>query len=125
MESVVVLAGAKSERAATRWRLDPGVYRRRRFLVAGILLLLIAVALATAQAALAGTGGGPPAATGAAASWAPAGATVWVVRPGDTLWGIARSVDPGKDPRALVDRLAEETHGAALYPGEQIAVPNP
>lgn len=103
--------------------MDPAVYRRRRLLAVGVLLLLIAPALAVAQAALAGTGGGPLTTTGAAVQPVPAGASVWVVRPGDTLWSIAGALDPRGDPRSLVDRLTQEAGGASLYPGERIPIP--
>ena len=45
---------------------------------------------------------------------------VYVVRPGDTLWDIARAAAPGTDPRMLVQELAEAAGGAALEPGQQI-----
>jgi hypothetical protein len=101
---------------------DRATFRRRRLLAVGLLLLLVAAALATVQAALAGTGGGPLTTTGAAAS-RPASAQIWIVRPGDTLWSIARAIDPKGDPRALVDSLARRTGGAGLYPGERISLP--
>jgi nucleoid-associated protein YgaU len=112
-------------------RLDPSVYRRRRLLVAGVALVLLGLlvppmsaVLATVQSALAGTGGGPLTTTGAAAGISTASETVWVVRPGDTLWTIARRVEPQRDPRAVVDQLANELHGTSLYPGEQIPLPS-
>lgn len=107
-------------------RYHPAVYRRRRVLTGGVLLLLVAAALILVQSALAGAGGGPLTATGAAAggSLEPAAASVWVVRPGDTLWSIAHQLEPGGDVRPLVDRLAAETGGADLYPGEQIPLPS-
>ncbi|HET9077536.1 MAG TPA: LysM peptidoglycan-binding domain-containing protein [Acidimicrobiales bacterium] len=93
----------------------------------GLLLLAVAAALVTVQAALAGTGGGPLATTGAAATQAgqmsAASAEVYVVRPGDTLWSIARRFDPHGDVRPLVDRLAARIGGATVYPGEPIPVP--
>lgn len=95
--------------------------------MAGLLLLVMATALVIAQSLLAGAGGGPLAATGAAAGTAeamiPAGTEGWVVRPGDTLWTIARAVDPHGDVRPLVDRLSAEVHGAELYPGEVVPLP--
>ena len=47
---------------------------------------------------------------------------VYVVRPGDTLWDIARALAPGGDPRALVHELAEAAGGAALEPGQRIVL---
>lgn len=93
----------------------------------GLLLLAVAAVLVTVQSAMAGTGGGPLTTTGAAAGpagpMAPAAAEVYVVRPGDTLWSIARSVDPHADIRPLVDRLDAQLGGATLYPGEPISIP--
>lgn len=124
--AVTDLHAAARLRAAAPERLHPSVYRRRRLLAAGILLLAIAAVLSIAQSILAGAGGGPLTTTGAAASggaMTPAGAEVWIVRPGDTLWSIARAVDPKGDVRPLVDRLASETGTAGLYPGEPVAIP--
>jgi LysM repeat protein len=69
---------------------------------------------ATGRAALAG--GGPS---------KPTAARVYVVRPGDTLWGIAtRLGDPRADPRATVDRLvaANGIRSGVIWPGERLVV---
>ena len=113
-------AGRRPVRATSP--VAPEVYRRRRVLVAGVLLLVVAAVLILAQSVLAGTGGGPLTTTGAAASMTPASSATWVVRPGDTLWSIARAIDPHGDVRPLVDRL-EATVGSDLYPGERIPLP--
>ncbi len=49
---------------------------------------------------------------------------VYVVQPGDTLWGIARRADPGADPRPLVDRLttANDLRGT-LHAGDRLRLP--
>lgn len=123
-------AGRAAVRAAVRaagrpGRPDAAVFRRRRLLAGGLFLLAIAAVLILAQLIQAGIGGGPLTTTGAAAGpgMIPAGATEYVVRPGDTLWSIAASLAPGRDERPLVDALARETGGADLYPGETIAIP--
>lgn len=71
--------------------------------------------------------GGGPAVSGTGGSHAvgrAAAARVWVVRPGDTLWRIAEAASlPGSDVRPLVYRLAAETGGRPLYPGERVQVP--
>ena len=115
-------------RTAARMRArrhEAAVYRRRRLLAAGLGFLAIAAVLIVAQLIQAGIGGGPLATTGAAAGSGviPAGATEYVVRPGDTLWTIAASLAPGRDQRPLVDELAHQLGGASLYPGEQITLP--
>ena len=49
---------------------------------------------------------------------------VYVVRPGDTLWTIARRADPGADPRPLVDRLVEVNDlRGTLHAGDQLQLP--
>ena len=58
----------------------------------------------------------------------PQGATLsagqgYVVRSGDTLWGIAARLDPTGDPRPLVDALAAQLHGGPLEPGEVLVLP--
>ena len=116
---------APSRRRAAGRRVEPSVYRRRRLLAAGLVLLAIAAVLIGAQLVQAGIGGGPLTTTGAAAGpgMVSAGATGYVVRPGDTLWSIAAAMEPGRDVRPLVDRLARETGGSTLYAGEVIPIP--
>ncbi len=48
-----------------------------------------------------------------------------VVRPGDTLWSIARRVAPREDPRPLVDAIVAVNHvdPGALVPGQTVVVP--
>jgi LysM repeat protein len=53
-------------------------------------------------------------------------ARIYVVKPGDTLWGIATRVQgPAADPRPEVDRLiaANDIVGAALFPGQRLIIP--
>jgi nucleoid-associated protein YgaU len=52
----------------------------------------------------------------------------YTVRPGDTLWAIARRVGgPGIDPRPLVDAIAHRNGltGSVIQPGASILVPQP
>jgi LysM repeat protein len=46
------------------------------------------------------------------------------VHDGDTLWGIAKRIAPGSDPRAVVDRIKSLNHlgSAALQPGQSLVV---
>jgi hypothetical protein len=58
-------------------------------------------------------------------STVPAGAPAVVeVRPGDTLWSIARRVAPQADPRAVVDQLQRRNGltGGMVRPGQRLAV---
>ena len=92
------------------------VYRRRRRLV---LLAGIGLVLATwlgARAVLGSPGGGLGG-TGRIAAHS------WTVRPGDTIWSIAQTLDPSGDVRSLVDQLSAEVHGQPLQVGQQLPVP--
>jgi hypothetical protein len=99
-------------------------YRRRR-LAAVLVLVLAAPALQVAvHAAPAWLGGGSlatpesrPAAVAATAS------AVHVVQPGDTLWSLARRIQPTGDIRSLVDRLAAAQDGRPLTAGQRIVLP--
>jgi Tfp pilus assembly protein FimV len=58
---------------------------------------------------------------GAGPSTTPA-STVVVVQRGDTLWGIARRLQPSGDVRPLVDALADRAGGASLSVGQRLDV---
>jgi LysM repeat protein len=80
--------------------------------------VLVGLAVALAVGFLGGRAGAGPA--------HPSVARVYVVHPGDTLWGIARSVvGPSGDPRPLVDRLVAVNHlaGGTIAPGERLSIP--
>ena len=70
-------------------------------------------------------GGRATAASGAAAT--PAAARIVVVRPGDTVWAIARRlVGPQADPRFMVEGLIQRNglRDAVVRAGERLAVPD-
>lgn len=50
---------------------------------------------------------------------------VHVVEPGETLWGIARKLEPGTDARRTVDRLvkANRLGRGAVRPGQPLYLP--
>lgn len=100
------------------------VLLRRRIVAVGLLAISLLCIWIGPQAALGRIGGGPLATTGAPGGPQPATARVWIVRPGDTLWSIAESVDPRGDVRPLVDRFDAQIGGTTLYPGETIVVPS-
>lgn len=54
----------------------------------------------------------------------PATAVV-VVQPGESVWSIARTLDPGADPRELVARIRELNSLASgvVVPGQSLVVP--
>lgn len=106
--------------APRRRSLSPGVYRRRRIGV-GALVLAAGFAL---RLLLGGLGGGPlPASEPNISHVRPVAQAVHVVQPGDTMWTIARSLQPEGDVRPLVDRLAEARDGRPLTVGERIELP--
>ena len=47
---------------------------------------------------------------------------VYVVQPGDTLWSIARRLQPTGDVRPLVHRLERANGGARLQVGDRLAL---
>lgn len=106
-----------ASRGARRARPSAQVRRRR-----AILLLLVAVTIVTLLAlplrVLAG-------ASSAVAASAPAlrPGQVYVVRSGDTLWGIAERLDPTGDPAVLVSRMEQRLGTDLVYPGEHILLP--
>ena len=85
-------------RRRTRVRWD-----RVAVLVAALAVLVsVLIALrAGSQSATAGTTPGD----GAMVAPVPTALVTRTVVPGDTLWAIASSVDPGADPRPMVDRI--------------------
>jgi hypothetical protein len=102
------------------------VYRRRRLvaLVSAMVLLAVAVAAALTVAGRLGGGGAStaPAAPTAIAVGARPAAT-YVVQPGDTVWSVARRMQPDGDIRPLVDEIVARNGGAALVVGQLLALP--
>lgn len=64
--------------------------------------------------------------TRAARGWEPTPATVWVVRPRQTMWQYAEEHYPGRDPREIVERIRAANGGVdpgRLRPGRVLIVP--
>lgn len=102
---------------------------RHRHPVAGALLVALLVA---AWLLAAGVLGGPDAGSTRAPSapmtvqadaLLPVSSTSYVVQPGDTLWSVARGLQPSGDVRPLVDRLARQAGGSQLRTGQRIQLP--
>lgn len=105
------------------------IYRRRRLaalvLIALTVLATVFVVAPAVRAGVGALGGRPLTPSGApvATDMQPVAATTYLVHPGDTLWSIARRMQPSGDVRPLVDRLAAMRHGAPLHPGDRIIRP--
>jgi nucleoid-associated protein YgaU len=103
-------------------RASSAVFWRRRLVV-----LLVFAAVVLAARALVGwslTGLGVAAPPDVSISTAvPASHSTYVVQHGDTLWAIARSLQPRGDVRPTVDRLAAVRKGRPLQVGERLVLP--
>jgi nucleoid-associated protein YgaU len=95
-------------------RASTATFWRRR-LVAGAAGLAVLVMVGKAGAALGGSPLAVPERRPAIARH--------VVQPGDTLWSIAERLEPGRDPRPIVDGLAAARGDGPLVPGEIVARP--
>lgn len=107
-------------------RPDPSVVLRRRLVVAALAAAMVVGAVWLAlQVGPGRPAGGPFTATGApvAIRARPVAARVWVVSPGETVWGIVQAVGVKGDPRPMVDRLTAQLGGRALQPGERLLLP--
>jgi hypothetical protein len=94
------------------------VYRRRRIVALAVLVVVLVGAGVLVRGWLGGTSE-----AGAAPAGRAAAGRVWVVRPGDTLWGIALASGDKGDVRPLVDALSAEVHGQPLQIGQRLLLP--
>ena len=94
-----------------------GPYLRRRIGVAVAAVVFAVVGMGVSSTRFADAGQARP--TGET----PVGASVVIVQPGDTLWSLARDVQPDGDIRPLVAQLSRAHGGSSLRSGERIAVP--
>lgn len=99
---------------SARRSLDRASSRRRERSGVAALVVLFAAAV-MAVAAVVGT-----------ATTADATPTdrVWVVEPGDTMWGIARSLQPDGDVRPLVADLVRVNGFSAIHAGDRVVLPD-
>lgn len=95
--------------------LGDSLLSRHRRLVAAVLALVVAVGMArSAPDVAAWLAGDPPP--------SPPAEITYVVQPGDSLWSIARQLEPHGDIRPLVDRLVEINGGAGLRAGDTLVL---
>ena len=117
--------GETTDRHRPPSRRRPDRLRRRRGAVSAVATAMLAVAwlagvLGAAPAPVPVPGGG----TGSTAGSIPVVEASHLVRPGDTLWHIARALQPrGGDLRPVVQRLSAERRGRPLRVGERIVLP--
>jgi nucleoid-associated protein YgaU len=97
--------------------------RRRRSLTIVSLGVVVAVWAGPVGHAVAG---GPLGSVGSGTADASQSFRRYVVRPGDTLWSIARRFSPELDPRQVVDALqqANGVDPGRLVPGREIVIPD-
>lgn len=95
------------------------IYRRRRLVAALAVVLLAVTAFLLVNAVVTRSAGdGTP--NPVAGTSAP---DLHVVQPGDTLWSIARELDPNVDVRLVVDQLVDLNGRAPLVVGQHLALP--
>ena len=95
----------------------------------GVRRCRVAVVAVTAMAGvLAGATviGAPPTHAWGRASSRPLVNRTYVVAAGDTIWGIASSAAPGRDPRPVVEAIERANHVSpgALVPGQALVIPS-
>jgi LysM repeat protein len=88
---------------------------RRRRLIALTMAIGVVGVLSGPVANAVGVGGGAEAGS----------ARTYVVRPGDTLWSIARRSSPSVDPRLVVSAIASanQVDPGSLVPGQELSIP--
>jgi hypothetical protein len=115
--------GRQAERQAERPAPLPPLRltRRGRIVLIGIPLVLLAALLLS----LAGFFNAPAKASDSVADLAATPTVTVTVQPGESLWGIAASVAPERDPRDVVADIVQLNNlpAGAVFPGQQLFVP--
>ena len=94
-------------------------------MLAGVVAAVLAaavLALLVSHGAFASLVPAAPGRAGAVATLPADGPSV-TVETGDTLWSIARDLQPTGDVRPLVDRLVEVNGSSVIVPGQELVVP--
>lgn len=116
------LAPVRPRRSTTQ--PTAATYRRRQAVALVLVLALAGTAWLAASAAIGVVGAAvtaeAPVASPQALAAAPIASRPYVVQSGDTLWSIARRLQPEGDVRPLVAELAHRNGGSALQAGERL-----
>jgi hypothetical protein len=99
--------------------VPPAPVVRRRRAVAVLVLVAVIVLASLAIGRVAAVLGGAP----ASVPGHRVGPFSYVVQPGDTLWAIARRLQPEGDVRPLVGALSDSNGGAELQVGQRLTIP--
>lgn len=114
--------GALAGAARARGAVSPGPVRltKRGRVTIAVVATMLAGGLCVAGATAAQATSGAP----SPSHRTPAGEQV-VVEPGDTLWSIARTADPGADTQAVVQEMLQVNRlaGSGITPGQHLWVP--
>lgn len=111
-----------TEELERRRRVELTMLRRRAAAVGLVVVLLVTLGVLLGRSgghagALVGEG------ADATAGPLPVADRAYVVQPGDTMWHIARALQPTGDVRPLVMQLERARHGAPLRVGERVTLP--
>lgn len=125
-----IMSLATSASSASRPR-QPGLARGRtastsaRLRVARLIALCAVCALSAIvlSTRFADAGSTNPATTGASPGPVSASSVV-IVQPGETLWSVARVLQPSGDVRPLVARLTRAHGGSAVRAGDRLSIPS-
>lgn len=116
---LIVLPGGRSDTLRRRRAL----YRRRRLVaLAGVCLIgwLAIHATSVVVPVLLE----PETASSSTAARLAVEGDRYVAQPGDTMWSVARALDPSGDPRAIVDSLVEKNGFDSLQAGQVVRIPH-
>ncbi|HEV7885999.1 MAG TPA: LysM peptidoglycan-binding domain-containing protein [Acidimicrobiales bacterium] len=122
-----------ADELARRQRGELALMRRRALAVGLVVALLLGLGVLLGRTGHAAAGAGGADGVGRAvrsvpsvgvdAATLPVATRAYVVQSGDTLWRIARALQPDGDVRPLVSQLERARHGAPLRVGERIVLP--
>ena len=98
-------------------------YRRRRAVALVTVLVLGWLLVSALFAGTASLLGGTSPAPSSAVSDGGAAAGRYVVRGGDTLWSVARSLHVDGDIRDVMAELADQNGDGVLHPGQVLVIP--